>query len=207
MPSGRARGAAATRLRSDSDPIRLFTELFGRARTAEVTDASAAALATADPSGRPSVRMVLLKDVDDGGFVFFTNYGSRKARDLEANPRAALCLHWPSLAMQVRVEGDVQRVPGRQSDDYFATRPRDSQLAAWTSRQSQPLESREELLDRYEHAGRRFAGVAVPRPPFWGGYRLRPSRIEFWTADERRLHERVCYHREPWGWRPEPLQP
>jgi len=189
------------------EPIRLFLELFERAKIAEPTDPTAAALATADTSGSPSVRMVLLKDVDADGFVFFTNYESRKAQELEANPRAALCFHWPSLGSQVRIEGGVERVSARQSDAYFATRPRDSQLAAWASHQSAPLASREELLAGYEEMGRRFADRTVPRPAFWGGYLLRPEGIELWQSDENRLHHRIWYQRGPAGWRREVLQP
>jgi pyridoxamine 5'-phosphate oxidase len=148
-----------------------------------------------------------LKGADGRGFVFFTNYGSRKAGDLEANPRAALCFHWPTLGAQVRVEGRVERLSGGESDAYFATRPRDSQLAAWASRQSAPLAERSQLLTRYAEMERRFAGASVPRPPFWGGYRIRPDRIELWQADERRLHSRVCYEREADTWRETTLQP
>jgi pyridoxamine 5'-phosphate oxidase len=151
--------------------------------------------------------MVLVKDVDGDAFLFFTNYESRKARDLRANPRAALCFHWPSLGYQVRIEGPVTLVSGERSDAYFATRPRESQLAAWASRQSAPLASREELLARYEEMAVRFAERPVPRPPFWGGYSLRAERIEVWEADEHRLHHRVCYQRGPAGWRQEALQP
>lgn len=151
--------------------------------------------------------MVLLKHVDADGFVFFTNYESRKARDLEANPRAALCFHWPSLGSQVRIEGGVERVPASQSDAYFAARPRDSQLAAWASRQSATLASRGDLLARHEEMGRRFADRAVPRPPFWGGYRVRPELIELWQAEDHRLHHRICFRRGPEGWQREILQP
>lgn len=192
---------------SSTDPIRLFIDLFERAKAAEATDATAVALATADASGRPSVRMVLLKGIDAAGFVFFTNYDSRKARELEANRRAALCFHWPSIGSQVRVEGETERVSAHKSDAYFATRPRDSQLAAWASHQSVPLASRDELLARYEEMARRFADQAVPRPPFWGGYRLRPERIELWQFDDHRLHRRICYQRGPGGWWSEALQP
>jgi len=190
-----------------SDPVLLFGEWLERAKASETGDATAAALATADASGRPSARMVLLKDVDESGFVFFTNYDSRKARDLEANPRAALCFHWPSLGAQARVEGRVERVSAQESDAYFATRPRDSQLAAWASRQSAAVGHRDELMARYAEMARRFAGAAVPRPEFWGGYRLRPQRIELWRADERRLHRRTCYEHQPDGWRETTLQP
>jgi pyridoxamine 5'-phosphate oxidase len=190
-----------------ADPIRLFRELLERRAAAEETADVAVALATADAAGTPSVRMVLLKSVDARGFVFFTNYESRKARELEDNPRAALCFFWPSLATQVRVEGLVQRVAAAESDSYFATRPRDSQLAAWASHQSAPIASREELLARFEEAAARFAGGPVPRPPFWGGYRLDPRRIEFWEGDVARLHRRTCFARDASKWAIEILQP
>jgi pyridoxamine 5'-phosphate oxidase len=189
------------------DPIRLVLDLLERAKASEPADATAAALATADSAGRPSVRMVLVKGVDGEAFLFFTNYGSRKAKELEQNPRAALCFHWPVLGYQVRIEGPVTRVPAGRSDAYFATRPRESQLAAWASHQSAPLVSREELLARHEDMAVRFAERPVPRPAFWGGYGLRAERIELWKADEHRLHHRVCYQRGPAGWRQEALQP
>jgi len=190
-----------------ADPIALFRELLERRAAAEGVEDVAVALATADDSGAPSVRMVLLKAVDARGFVFFTNYDSRKARELAENPRAALCFFWPSLVTQVRVEGTVDRVGAAESDAYFATRPRDSQIASWASRQSAPLASREDLLARYAEAAARFAGGAVPRPPFWGGYRLDPRRIEFWEGDVARLHHRTCFIRRESSWEVEILQP
>jgi pyridoxamine 5'-phosphate oxidase len=189
------------------DPIAVFLDWLERAKAAEAADATAAALATADASGRPSVRMVLLKSVDDCGFVFFTNHGSRKARDLEANPQAALCFHWPTLGAQFRVEGRVVRVSPEEADAYFATRPRESQLAAWASRQSAPIAHRDVLMACYAEMARRFAGGAVPRPYFWGGYRVGADRLELWRADERRLNRRVCWQRFEGGWREEALQP
>jgi pyridoxamine 5'-phosphate oxidase len=173
----------------------------------EPGDATAVALATADERGCPSVRMVLLKGIEDGAFVFYTNYGSRKARELEANPRAALCFNWPAIGYQVRVEGRTGRVSAAQADAYFATRPRETQLGAWASRQSAPLDSREELLARFVEMARRFGGQPVPRPHFWGGYALRAERIEIWQAQEHRLHRRICYRHGPAGWAQQPLQP
>jgi pyridoxamine 5'-phosphate oxidase len=146
------------------------------------------------------VRIVLLKALDDSGFVFFTSHESRKARELAANPRAALCFHWPTLGAQVRVEGPVERVSDLESDAYFATRPRESQLGAWASRQSAALSSRAELEERFADTAARFANGAVPRPDTWGGYRLRPERIEFWTAGDHRLHDRRLYTRQGGGW-------
>lgn len=190
-----------------SDPLALFRDLFARARASEPADATAFALATADASGAPSVRMVLLKGVDDAGFVFFTNYESRKAGELTANPRAALCFLWPTVRTQVRVEGAVTRVSGAESDAYFATRPRESQLGAWASRQSAPVASPAALRQAFDEAAARFEGGTVPRPPFWGGFRVAASRIEFWTEGEFRLHDRVVYTRAGRGWTAERLFP
>ena len=182
------------------DPIAEFQALFAEARVREASDATACALATATPDGAPSVRIVLLKDVDARGFTFFTNYTSRKAGELESNPRAALCFFWPTLGVQVRVEGGTRRVSTEESQAYFATRPRESQLGAWASRQSAPLASREDLLSRFREYEARWAESPVPRPEFWGGYRLEPQRIEFWKSREFRLHDRVSYTRSAEGW-------
>ncbi|HTN90958.1 MAG TPA: pyridoxamine 5'-phosphate oxidase [Sorangium sp.] len=190
-----------------TDPFVLARELLEQRQTTEPTDATAMTLATADASGRPSARMVLLKGIDDRGFVFFTNYGSRKAAELEANPFAALCIHWAKAAEQIRVEGRVERVTEAESDAYFATRPRGSQIGAWASRQSAPLPSRERLIERVREIEARFDGRPVPRPEFWGGYRVVPDRIELWRGQESRLHDRVVYHRAGDGWRVERLYP
>lgn len=190
-----------------SDPIALFRELLERVAAAEGASDIPMALATADGTGAPSVRMVLLKGVDARGFVFFTNYRSRKARELEENPRAALCFFWPSLVTQARAEGRVERVDAAESDAYFATRPRDSQLAAWASRQSMRIASRDELRARYEEVAARFAGGPVTRPAFWGGYRLDPDQIEFWQGDVARLHHRTCFIRSASSWEMGILQP
>lgn len=181
------------------DPFALFAQAFAQAVSAERADPTAVALATVGATGAPSVRMVLFKDADARGFTFFTNYESRKARELLGEPRAALCFYWPAIGVQVRVEGTVERVPDAESDAYFASRPRESQLGAWASRQSQPLASREELLARVAEVEARFPGP-VPRPPLWGGYRLTPSRIEFWRAAAARLHERTLFERTAAGW-------
>jgi pyridoxamine 5'-phosphate oxidase len=190
-----------------ADPIRAFQDLWARARNSEPGDPTAVALATAEASGAPSVRIVLLKGADEAGFVVFTNYRSRKARELDENPRAALCFYWHTLDTQVRVEGRAVRVSAEESDAYFATRPRESQLGAWASEQSARLGSREELIARYEAAAKRFAGGPVPRPEWWGGYRVVPARIEFWTSREYRLHDRIQYTRDGGGWRIERLFP
>lgn len=189
------------------DPFERFQDLYRRAAESEKSDPTAMSLATVDAAGRPSVRMVLLKGADPRGFVFFTNYLSRKARDLEARPVAALCLHWPVLAVQVRVEGPVEKITPEESEAYFATRPRQSQLGAWASLQSAPLPGRPWLLARYLRELARYAGRAVPRPPHWGGYRLLPERIEFWYNQAYRLHDRIVYSREGDGWKARRLFP
>lgn len=191
----------------NADPIATFREIFARAQEEEPWDATAVSLATADASGRPSVRTVLLKRVDEQGFVFFTNYESRKARELDANPRAALCLYWPTQDVQVRVEGPVTRLSDAESDSYFAERPRGSQLGAWASQQSRPLASRFQLLRRYLQTKARYAGRPVPRPPFWGGFRVAAERIEIWYNRTYRLHERFLYQRTADGWSRERLYP
>jgi pyridoxamine 5'-phosphate oxidase len=189
------------------DPISLFEEWFAAARTAEGDDPTAMALATADASGRPSVRMVLLKHADLRGFVFYTNLESPKSIDLTANPRAALCLHWAKLERQVRVDGRVERVGEAEADAYFASRPRLSQLGAWASRQSQPMSGRLELERAVAMAALRFGVGAVPRPPHWSGWRVIPSEIEFWQQRAFRHHDRRRFVREGDGWRAQWLFP
>ena len=178
-----------------SDPFRLFDEWYADAQASEPNDPGAMALATADVDGHPSVRIVLLKAHGPGGFIFYTNERSRKGDELAQNPRAALLLHWKSLRRQVRIEGPVSRVSSEQSDAYFATRSRDSQLGAWASEQSSPLPSRDEFEMRYEEMRERFDGVDVPRPPHWGGFSIDPETIEFWIDKPHRLHERRLFTR------------
>ena len=193
---------------SEPHPVERFRELLAQARTTEAHDPTAVTLATASAEGRPAARMVLLKDVDDeGAFVFFTNYGSRKASDLTVNPQAALCFYWPVMYTQVRVEGETSRVSEAESDAYFASRPRGHQLAAWASRQSARLESRRELTLRYERTEARFGDGPIVRPPFWGGYRLRPLAIEFWHGFENRLHDRLLFRRSGGSWSCDRLHP
>lgn len=190
-----------------ADPLDLVADAIARARSASPHDPTAATLATADARGRPSARIVLVKSVDARGLAFYTNRDSRKARELAANPWAALCLHWPALGEQARAEGPVSELSEAESDAYFATRPRDSQLGAWASRQSEPVASRAELESALAEYERRFAGGPVPRPPRWGGYLLVPEAVELWRQGPGRLHFRTRYHRHGAGWRETILQP
>ena len=196
-------GAAASkpkRPRMTTNPFELFDQWFIEARGSEPNDADAMALATEDGHGRPAVRMVLLKGHGVDGFVFYTNEQSAKGEDLYSNPRAALLFHWKSLRRQVRIEGSVERVTDAEADKYFATRARDSQLGAWASDQSRPLDCRDTFEKRFEEAQDKFAGGDVPRPPHWGGYRVIPERIEFWSDRAHRLHERRLFVRDGAGW-------
>lgn len=190
-----------------ADPIAQFAKWYERAREAIKPLPEAVALATATSTGHPSVRMVLLKEFDGHGFVFYTNYRSRKGRELARNARASLLFHWGTLQRQVRIDGRVVKVSARESDEYFATRPRGSQLSAWASAQSTKLVGRAPLEHRFAAIARRFPG-AVPRPPHWGGYRLAPDAIEFWQGRDDRLHDRILYRRSPRGrWAVERLAP
>lgn len=189
------------------EPLNRFLELFERAKKEEAHDPTVVALATATMHGRPSLRMVLLKSVDIQGFVFFTNYQSRKATELEANSQAAMTFYWPGTQVQVRVEGTLDRVSAEESDAYFESRPHGHRLGTWASEQSREVESAAELARKFEEVEERFKDREVPRPAHWGGYRITPESIEFWFGQENRMHERELYTRAGNGWTVKRLQP
>lgn len=192
----------------DPNPIRQFAIWFEQAREVMRHEPNAMTVATASANCEPSARMLLLKGFDERGFVFFTSYISPKAHDLDENPRAALLFYWPELERQVRISGQAERLPREESDAYFQSRPRGSQIAAIVSRQSQPVESRQALADAFAELEARYDGQPIPRPEHWGGYRVRPVWIEFWQGRPNRLHDRIRYTRQPDGtWRIERLMP
>jgi len=191
----------------DQDPIALFGEWWDEAHKSEDAEPAAVALATATTEGRPSVRMVLLRGIDERGFVFYTNLESRKGEELAANPNAALVFHWKSLGRQVRVEGAAALVAPEEADAYFASRARGSQIGAWASAQSRPMASRRGLEKSVAKFAAKFGVGKVPRPEHWSGYRIVPDHIEFWSEGRFRLHERIVYHRTETGWDTERLFP
>ncbi len=182
------------------DPIDQFTEWFEQAFSADLLDANAMTLSTATKQGKPSSRIVLLKGVDEAGFQFYTNYGSRKGQELNENPHASLCFYWAPLERQVRIEGKVEKLSRSISEDYFTQRPRESQLGAWASKQSSKVSSREELEKRFGEIRQRFEDQEIPLPDFWGGFLLRPQRIEFWQGRKSRMHDRICYEKSGAEW-------
>jgi pyridoxamine 5'-phosphate oxidase len=189
------------------EPLKQFQSWFAEAKRAGLPKPEAMALATVGANGRPASRMVLLKGLDKQGFVFFGNYQSRKAADLEGRPFAALLFFWDPLNHQVRVEGRVAKVSAAESDEYFSSRPRGSQVGAWASPQSRPIRSRRELESRVAAVEKKYEGVSVPRPPHWGGWRLVPDRIEFWIGRQSRLHDRMVYTRTGKSWKKTILAP
>jgi pyridoxamine 5'-phosphate oxidase len=188
-------GEGLRRADLDPDPIKQFHAWFAAAVKAGIHDANAMALATCTADGKPSARVVLLKDFDDRGFVFFTNYASDKGRQLEKNPRAALVLYWMEVERQIRIEGIVEKTSRNESEEYFHTRPIGAQLGAWASRQSDVIDARRVLDAHLEEMKERFAGKEIPLPPHWGGYRVKPQRMEFWQGRPNRLHDRFRYSR------------
>lgn len=189
------------------DPMTAFKAWFQEALDCKIDEVNAAALATSNENGRPSCRFVLLKEIEDKALIFFTNYGSQKSRDLNQNPQAALTFWWKEIERQVRFEGKVEKCAQEIGDKYFAKRPRRSQLAAWASEQSAPVESRKQLEEQYLAIEKQFEGTDVPRPPFWGGYRLIPDKIEFWQGREDRMHDRILYKKHNGIWSKQRLSP
>lgn len=200
ITAGKAVMTGLTEEDAGTDPLPLFARWYREAERSGIYLPESMALATATPLGKPSVRFVLLKAFDERGFVFYTNYGSRKAAELDANPEATLIFHWGILQRQVRLEGPVARVTQKESEAYFRTRARGNQIGAWASSQSEPLASRRILEDRVRRYEAEFKGMDVPLPPFWGGYRLSPRSVEFWQGRANRLHDRIRFMREGEGW-------
>lgn len=198
---------ALTEADAHDDPIQQFSLWFGEALKAELLDTNAMTLATASRDGVPAARIVLLKGFDETGFVFFTNYESAKARDLDDNPRACLLMFWAALERQVRITGTVVKTPAEESEKYFHSRPFESQIGAWASAQSQKVDDRAVLESRYAELAAKYAGMPVPLPPFWGGYRVAPQSIEFWQGRKSRLHDRLNYVRRDGRWERSRLAP
>ncbi len=200
--------AGLTEADADPDPIEQFRKWFDEALAADLHEPNAMTLATATSDGRPSARVVLLKGYDERGFVFYTSYEGRKSRELEENPRCALVFYWSELERQIRIDGRAGRVSEEESDAYYGSRPRGSRLSAWVSAQSRPVEDRGALEKRLWELEAEYEGREIPRPPFWGGYRVEPEAIEFWQGRENRMHDRLLYRRlSGGGWRMQRLQP
>ena len=199
--------AALDEQTAGDDPLAFFHKWFAEAQHAKITEVNAMTLATVNAAGQPHARIVLLKGVEDGGFVFFTNYSSTKGHDLEVNPHASLLFFWKELERQVRIEGHVVKIDEADSDAYFHSRPAGSRLGAWSSPQSQPITDRSVLDANYLKYEREFAGAPIPRPPHWGGYRVIPSIIEFWQGRSSRMHDRILFSNAGGNWTKERLAP
>ena len=184
----------------DKNPFIQFTKWYESILKSNLNEPTAMMLSTADVNGNPSARIVLLKEIDDSGFVFYTNYGSRKGKDLEGNPKAALTFFWDELRRQIRIEGSIEKISRETSKEYFSSRPRESQIGALVSAQSSVLPNREILENKFDELEGKFGNEEIPLPDFWGGYRLIPSYFEFWQGRENRLHDRICYKKENNEW-------
>ena len=191
----------------DNNPINLFKKWFSKAKETEINDPNAVAIATSDNNNQPSVRMVLLKGLSDKGFVFYTNFNSKKSNDLKLNKKASMCFHWKSLRRQVRVSGSVEKVADSEADDYYNSRPYKNKIGAWASSQSETLKNRQEFLEKVKNFENKYPSNNVPRPPYWSGWRLIPAQIEFWLDGEGRIHERLNYVLTNNGWKKELLYP
>ena len=191
----------------DNNPINLFKKWFSKAKETEINDPNAVAIATSDNNNQPSVRMVLLKGLSDKGFVFYTNFNSKKSNDLKSNKKASMCFHWKSLRRQVRVSGSVEKVADSEADDYYNSRPYKNKIGAWASSQSETLKNRQEFLEKVKNFENKYPSNNVPRPPYWSGWRLIPAQIEFWLDGEGRIHERLNYVQRNNEWKKELLYP
>ena len=190
-----------------NNPIELFKKWFAKAKETEINDPNAVAVATVDKSNQPSVRMVLLKGLSDKGFVFYTNFNSKKGSDLKINKKSSMCFHWKSIRRQVRIIGTVEKVSDKEADDYYNSRPYKNKIGAWASSQSEILNKRDDFIKKIETYEKKYPSNEVPRPSHWSGWRLMPSQIEFWLDGEGRIHERLNYKKEKGNWKKELLYP